>query len=382
MKKNICVISQAPLSYSETFIQAHIDRLDANIFHLYGYYLNHSFEGTPLREKYKKQISLKDRIMHLLPYYIVFRIKQNQQKDYKDERIVERFFIENDIKLVLAEYGTTGSFITPVCKKLNIPLFVHFHGFDASRFNILKEFRDQYKIMFEYASYVISVSHFMTQSLINLGCSQEKIIYNPYGPNPIFYDASPNYNSNNIIAVGRFVDKKAPYLTITAFRNILYEYPELKLIMVGDGPLLNTCKNLARSWEVEDRVNFPGALSHDLLLNLISESFCFIQHSVVADDGDTEGTPVAILEAGAAGLPVIATKHAGIPDVVDHEKTGFLVDEFDVKEMANYIKILANDRGKAKIMGNKAREHILKNFSIEKHIAALDNLIANVLSKE
>ena len=77
----------------------------------------------------------------------------------------------------------------------------------------------------------------------------------------------------------------------------------------------------------------------------------FVQHSVVAEDGDHEGLPLAILEAGAHGLPVVATRHAGIPDAVREETDGFLVDEGDVQAMAVAMYRLAQDAALAARMG-------------------------------
>ena len=69
----------------------------------------------------------------------------------------------------------------------------------------------------------------------------------------------------------------------------------------------------------------------------------FLQHSVVAQDGESEGTPVSVMEAGASGMPVIATRHAGIPEVVVNEETGVLVDEHNVSAMSDAIVRLAQD---------------------------------------
>src|SRR5690606_10578037 len=129
-----------------------------------------------------------------------------------------------------------------------------------------------------------------------------------YGPNEDFFQLQPDYQSHQFVSVGRFVDKKAPYALIMAFKDLLKQFPQARLIMIGDGYLLNTCKNLVKILELEKVIQFVGSLSHQEVQKHIERSFCFLQHSIVADNGDSEGSPVGIIEASAAGLPVISTR--------------------------------------------------------------------------
>jgi glycosyltransferase involved in cell wall biosynthesis len=108
----------------------------------------------------------------------------------------------------------------------------------------------------------------------------------------------------------------------------------------------------------------------------------FVLHSVTTSEDDVEGTPVAVLEAGAASLPVVSTRHAGIKDVVIHGETGFLVDEGDVQGMACYMVELARDPGLAARLGQRAREHVCENFSMEKSLTTLWGIIEGVLPRD
>ena len=111
----------------------------------------------------------------------------------------------------------------------------------------------------------------------------------------------------------------------------------------------------------------------------MQDSLCFVQHSITAEDGDKEGSPVAIIEAGAAGLPVIATKHTGINFTVVHGKTGYLVEERDVEGMAQYMNKICDDFSLAKQLGNNGREHIRQNATLEKYINDINKVILNCL---
>ena len=96
---------------------------------------------------------------------------------------------------------------------------------------------------------------------------------------------------------------------------------------------------------------------------------------LVASSGDSEGTPVAIMEASAASLPVVSTFHAGIPDVILDGITGILVPETDIDKMADAMLTLLNDKELARKMGRAGRERIKSEYSMERYINVLKTLL-------
>jgi glycosyltransferase involved in cell wall biosynthesis len=132
---------------------------------------------------------------------------------------------------------------------------------------------------------------------------------------------------------------------------------------------------------IEKSVTFLGAQPHQVVMSEMQLGRCFVQHSVVASDGDSEGTPVAILEAGASGLPVISTHHAGIPDVVVQGETGLLVEEYDVDAMASEMLRIAVDPELAGCLGRMARKHVQENFSMERRIGRLWSIIQRSINR-
>lgn len=95
-----------------------------------------------------------------------------------------------------------------------------------------------------------------------------------------------------------------------------------------------------------------------------------------AESGDREGTPVAILEASASGLPVVATRHAGIPEVVVDEATGLLVDEGDERGMSARMLRLADDAQLAATLGAAARRRIAARYTMARSISRLQAILA------
>jgi len=277
--------------------------------------------------------------------------------------------------VILAEFGEAGADVAPVAGDCDIPLVVHFHGHDAHRATLLTErMMRRYRFMFDMASAVLVVSRFMWEALSRLGCPTNKLIYNPYGPRSRFFEVSPDYRAT-VFSLGRFTDIKANYLVLMAFARALTSVPHAKLVMAGGGELLETCRTLAHVWGIEQSVEFTGPVEHCRVHELFAEACCFAQHSVIPSYGDAEGTPNTILEASAAALPVISTRHAGIPDIVVDGKTGFLVAERDVAGMADAMVRALQSPELCRQLGQAARDRIRTHFSVERHVGVLNDAI-------
>jgi len=289
-----------------------------------------------------------------------------------NERAFEISLRKTKPDILLAEFGVVGADCLRVAQKVNVPMAIHFHGFDASEYQVLKDFKDAYERMFAYARVIFVVSEVMKKKLIALGAPPEKLVLTHYGPHSSYMQVTPDFKQKKILAVGRMVDKKAPHLLLLAFRKCLERHPEARLIYVGQGPLFRLVSELTKHLNLEQHVHYAGVAGRDVIQQEMLSARCFVQHSRTAENGDMEGTPVAIIEAQAAGLPVISTIHAGIPDIVAHGETGFLVEEGDVDGMAGYLDKILTDSALAQQLGQNARERIRENFTIEHHIRAID----------
>jgi len=369
MGNKVAIISPEKSPYSATFIKAHIDLLDADVRHLYGVFFPKKADDGQYN---LREFSLLKKAFSKLGMPGVYN------KYLRNPQLI-RYFKKQNIQLVLAEFGPVGAEVLECCQALHIPLIVHFHGYDAYVHGIFKKYGEKYKAMFAYASYLVAVSSDMKKKLIEVGAPEHKIVLNPYGPNHAFFRVKPSFQTCTFIAVGRFVEKKAPHLTLEAFRQVKAAVPEVRLLMVGEGKLLEKCQHLVKDWNLETSVTFYGAATPGELISLFENAYCFVQHSIVATNGDSEGTPVAVLEACAAGLPVIATRHAGIQDVIIHGETGFLVEEHDVESMADCMVQLAKNKSLTQQFGHKGRQVIKESYMMDKHISTLDTLIESLL---
>ena len=278
---------------------------------------------------------------------------------------------------VLAEYGITGSVVLKACQNLNIPLVVHFHGFDASEKRTLEKYAKAYKEVFDYAKAICVVSRDMKQALANIGAPDAKLKLVPYGVDTTLFGAKEAYLDNKlVIAVGRFTHKKAPYLTIKAFKRVLEKETNARLMMVGVGELWEQAKKLVIELNLQEKVDFMGVQPPQEVAKLLQQASIFVQHSMVNPlNGDSEGTPNSVLEATAVGLPVVSTFHGGIKDAVAHGETGFLVEEGDYEGMAAYIYELLANAQTAEEMGRKGRIKMESEYSIEGQTAKLQKII-------
>lgn len=367
---NLCIIKPNKSAFSETFIAEHINRLNGNKKVLYG-------GSFPVYDD-KENFLISSKI-GLVSYLFQKRILRKKDIKIRTNALVE-YFKKQRIDVVFAEYGTTGAMVTQACKMAHIPLIIHYHGADAYHKRTLEQYSDYYKVSFDYSCGIIAVSLDMVEKLIQLGASRNKITFISCGVDIQKFPLIPITPHNNFITVGRFVEKKSPFSVIRAFKLLVDKLPNCKLWMVGNGPLYNKTLELIKELGLEHNITLTGVISQDEIKLLFKNSKCYVQHSVTADDGDKEGTPVAILEASASGLPVVSTKHGGINEAVIDGISGYLVDEYDIPAMAaKMLKIASSTSEELEIMGKAGRNHIYVNYNVDKQMQRLNDIILQAM---
>ena len=168
-----------------------------------------------------------------------------------------------------------------------------------------------------------------------------------------------------VLCVGRMVPKKGQRITLEAFARASRAVPGLRLEFIGDGPDLESCRAFATGNDLSDRVVFHGSTGPDFVADRMRAADIFALHSVTAPDGDEEGLPVAVREAMACGLPILSTRHAGIPEAVIDGEHGFLVNERDTATMTDRLVELARDPSLRQSLGRAARHRAASSFSSE-----------------
>lgn len=369
---NLCIIKPNKDAFSETFIQEHIKRLPGKKKVLYGgAFPVYDHEGKFLIKSW----------FGLLSYLVQKKIFKKQNIGVRTNALV-KYLKAQKIDIVFAEYGMVGAMVTEACHVANIPLIIHYHGADVHHRETVSQYINLYKKAFDYATWLIAVSGDMVEELKSLGAPGEKIIKASCGVDTVaFPKLDISGSARNFLSVGRFVEKKSPTSIVKAFKLVVKKFPDAKLWMVGGGPLFEETRQLVTELGLNERIILTGVLKTDGVKELMKKSRCFVQHSVTATNGDKEGTPVTILEAGSSGLAIVSTLHAGIKEAVINGETGYLVDEYDIEGMAVYMIKIAQDVELAVKLGEKEAAYIRENYEIKDRIITLTDLINRAINK-
>ncbi|KFC24074.1 glycosyltransferase family 4 protein [Chryseobacterium sp. FH1] len=348
------------------FVKSYIELLPFEKTVLFGGFVPYFYEGTNLT---------RQKLLRYL--FTILSLKNQKYLKWLIKKRFQKILLKEKIDCVVADYLITGATLKNACEELNIPIVANVLGYEIHKRDVIEPNSQLYRDFADYKTYTIPVAKNMIPKLKNLGFSDSRIIYSPIGAREVFFNIKPNYHSQQFLAIGRFTHSKSPQTTIEAFSKVLEKFPDAKLIFAGDGELISECKNLVHELKVEKSVIFPGWIDRDKQIELLEESAVFVQHSVTAPNGDAEGTPVAIIEAAAAGLPIISTNHGGIVDIVINNETGYLVNEHDLEKMTEKMIFALENPNIIEEMGSRGRKFILDNFSMKKHISDVSTAILN-----
>ena len=176
-----------------------------------------------------------------------------------------------------------------------------------------------------------------------------------------------------VLAVGRMVPKKGFDILLRAAALARSHGAEFQLHFVGDGPEREDLERLASGLGLRDQTVFHGRLTQEELLPLYQRASALVCASIVTEDGDRDGIPNVILEALAMGVPVVATTTGGIPEVIEHEKTGLLAPPGDPAALAEQLERVLYDEELCERVRRAGRERIILEFDISRNI---DRLVA------
>ena len=354
-------------SYSETFIDQQIRQLNPHAVLYEGWQPSNIHAGGSIYPFPLNLLIFRGSLRNLFPALY--------QKIYT--YFLKKYILKTETTCFLANYGPLGTHIFTACQESNIPFVVHFHGFDASEKKTIAHYGEDYRTILPVAKAVIVVSKVMKMDIEEICGPLKNLHVLPYGVDTEKF--TPGSKKSNqaihLISVGRFTAKKAPIMSIKAFKILLEKFPNAYFTMIGDGELWDDAKKYVEENGLGKNVAFMGQQKPDIILAKLQEADIFIQHSIKTPSGDSEGTPNSILEASACGLPIVSTLHAGIPEAVIQGETGMLVQEGDFKTMGEALILLANDHTLRSKMGESARNHMLKNYEIKTQAEKLRGLL-------
>ncbi|MBD9479909.1 glycosyltransferase [Pseudoxanthomonas sp. PXM02] len=181
-----------------------------------------------------------------------------------------------------------------------------------------------------------------------------------------------------ILTVGRLDPIKGFATLVEALALLAQRGVDFQCRLLGSGPLDASLRSLAQARGVADRIEFCGAQPQDVVRRWMGEASLFVLPSEVAPDGNRDGIPVALMEAMATGCPVVSTRVSGIPELVEHETSGLLVDEKQPVALADAMQRLLEDAALRRQVVGGAREKVEREFDARKEARRLQDLMEGI----
>jgi colanic acid/amylovoran biosynthesis glycosyltransferase len=281
-------------------------------------------------------------------------------------------------------FGHTGVHLLPFIEQWDKPCVVSFHGADVAHKPEIKDYPGKLRRLFNALPLVFARSQSLADRLIQLGCEPEKLRINrtgiPLNEFPFVDRQPPRDGKWRVVQACRLIPKKGVATSLRAFAVFKKDNPGAELFIAGKGPLQPELEMLAGGLGILRDVRFVGFLSQRELLQLYASSHVFLHPSEISPNQDQEGVPNSVLEAMATGLPVVATRHGGIPEAVDHGRTGFLVAEEDHVGLANAMQLITSSPTSLKQMGERAHAAVVERFGQHAQIDLLESFYEEAIT--
>lgn len=178
-------------------------------------------------------------------------------------------------------------------------------------------------------------------------------------------------DGHTLVSIGRLVEKKGLRYGIEAFARLWPVFPSLRYRIAGAGPLRSELTALATRLGVAEQIEFTGAVDQDGIARILSEATVMVLPSVRAANGDLDGAPLALQEAMAAGVPVVAARVASIPELIESEREGLLVEPGAAEGLAEAIRRQLLDEVASSSMATAAKVRVTEHFNIRREVQAM-----------
>jgi Glycosyltransferase len=279
-------------------------------------------------------------------------------------------------------FGNVAVHLLPLLRRSPVPVVISFHGSDVAGSMVSPGYADAVREMFSLAAAVPCRSEQLAGAVERLGCPREKLrLMRTVLPEIPFRQRHPPPDGAwKIVQAARLVAKKGLPTALRAFAEFVRRFPDATFTIAGEGPMEEDLRRLVQELGLSERVRFAGFLEQDALQRLFRESHIFLHPSETAG-GDVEGVPNALLEAMAGGLPVVATRHGGIPEVVTDGETGLLCEERDAAGVAAALLRLAESPAFFGEMSARASASVKDRFSAERQIAAVEEIYTAAVAR-
>lgn len=375
-RKKLLVFTEKYLSISETFIFNQVCALEKHFDVQVVCIENQHQEVYPTQNI----ICLGDKVTpNLLARIGSALVRKNIYLGIGATKVNDRFaqiLGDENPDYILIHYGKSAVAIKNVLMKWVGPIFIYFHGYDASMLvkqsytyrNAIGHLFNKDNIHALFVSEALKNSFLQyfndsdfSHKVIKLGIDCNQFSRKTYGLN------------KKMIQVGRLVEKKGHLYTLKALKLLRDKGAayDVHYTIIGNGPMLQEIQEAIKNMSLEHAVTLHTQMSKDKIWSYLDDAFVFVQHSITTQRGDTEGLPIALMEAMAMEMPIVSTIHSGIPELVEDGINGYLSEERNVQQFAdNLEKALTMD------FMPRNREKIVFGHDIDKQTALLTAYMA------
>jgi colanic acid/amylovoran biosynthesis glycosyltransferase len=289
-------------------------------------------------------------------------------------------------------FAVDAAFFLPLYRRLALPAVVSCYGYDVSSFpNLWGGLGKRYlHRVFREMDYFLAMSEDMRKDLLALGVPDEKIIVHYHGIHAARFRYEERTYENGrtyrILCVGSLEPKKGQHhllRAVAALRNIRPDI-DVRVTLVGKGPLQSELEQIIAAHGLADRVELTGYVPHldPRLLQYYHSADVFVHFSTTQPNYDKEGIPGTIVEAMASGLPVVTTRHAGIPEVITDGVHGVLLDEQDTEGILRSLVELYDHPDRRRQLGQAAARHALRQLDLDVRTRKLEHIYELALQKK
>lgn len=285
--------------------------------------------------------------------------------------------------LLHAHFGPDAVNALPLQNALDVPLVVTFHGYDATQSVSIAQgptmwlYGRRRRRLASRAARILAVSEHIRARLIALGFPAEAVQTQYIGVDVGSYRVAPLAAREPVVlGVGRFVEKKGFEHLIDAMAEVQRRLPASELVLIGTGPLGERLRRRAAAILGAHRIFGPAPAEE--VRAWMRRARVLAVPSVTSRSGDTEGLPIVVLEALASGLPVIASRHAGIPEAVEDGVCGHLVGEGESVAMAHRIAAVLEEDDLWSTFSRAARAVAEERFELNARTQELEAIYEEV----
>ena len=295
-----------------------------------------------------------------------------------------RFIEQHGITHVLCHYGTLAVRYLPLFERIDTPVFVHFHGYDAT-FALRTHdgvpahssgYRDDICRLSKKAV-LIANSEYTRRLLVEGGVAEARVRVKHLGVEPSTQPRSHTVSSGvQVLFVGRLIDCKGPDLAIQAFDKAVSSGLDAEFTIVGDGPMRGAVEEATAACASPERIHLAGALPGTEVERYLQRADIYLQHNVHGEKTDREEAyGVSILEALARGIPALVTRSGGVPDVVGDLAGDLMSEPGDVEGQSAMLLSLGKSPDRRAELGRRCWEWARDHRSAAKEAAELRQIL-------